>query len=214
MEMLKQTSIANSLESEFRGQAQSERDEKIRQLTEFANLAKDPLPVKEGGMVLIVTCSLVVALIAFAATAQGGNAKGLMGMMGGAALLAIFVLFLIRKYGRIALTLGHDGVRIGRDQEALLPWTAFDDYRVVSHSINGFPTAVEITFDLVPGYTPPPFRGGRFMRYVAKKNKIMLRLNTLKGMNGDYFAEAFGRYWQGGLARLELLNDYGVSLPV
>lgn len=213
MDLQEHSPIASAIEAEFSSHAKDERNEKIRQLTSFANEVKEPLIIREGGMVMIVTCGLVAALLMFVAMSKGGSRNGLMGMLGMSLLVLAFTGWMFRKYGRTVLTLGVDGVRIGKHQEVLLPWAAFDDYHVVSHSINGFPTSIEITFDLAPDYTPPAFHAGRFIRYIPKKSKIWLRLNTLKGMNGDSFAESFGRYWQSGLARLELQEEYGVALP-
>ncbi len=129
----------------------------------------------------------------------------------GAWVLGLFCLtrllrFFLRK-GKPVMTLTTKGILVGTPTTEI-PWAVFEDYQVVSTSHNGMSTGLVLSLFLKEGYTPPAISGdGRVKhrkKYRKMKNRIAIKLFTVKGLSPDDFATLIGTYLAAGRARDEL----------
>jgi hypothetical protein len=193
--------ILDSIEGEFKAQAQNDRKQRIEILAPIARQGTEPLAIHEGSLFMIGVAYVVGVLMLIAGIS---NAKSALGMCLFALLPLGFATFLLLRSKKPIMSLEKDGLVIGTSQKGLIPWTAIDDYRVNVHSTNGVTTAVVLGIDLLQGFVSPKFSGGRRMKYLKKKHQISVHMLGLRGISTDKFAESVGDYWQAGLARAEL----------
>lgn len=180
--------------------SQSLRDFKRQLLVTKANDCASPLYMHEGNTALMSFVGATAVLFLFA------DMK--IGLGGFGALLALGLLgtgaFLWHRSRTPIMTLDANGIWIGQEARALVPWTVVTDFKVEPTQINGISIATRLSVDLAKDYVPFYFSGGRQIKYRQSTNTLVVRTIGFSGMNPEKLTARFGKYWQGGLARAEL----------
>jgi hypothetical protein len=209
------TDIASSLEEEFAGRSQAERDAHIAHLEAIAAKAREPLDIRSHAILTpLLTGALGGMFLAFSLQDMVRGEAGASRYI----LIAGLVLFVPSLWALVGprkprFTLTAEGVRV---KQALLPWESIDDYRIIAHSSNGFPTHTTVYFDHAEGFTPPalgllfPFGN----RLKARKTGLFTSRLTLytgpRGMDEEKLAQRVGEYLDASRARAELARLRGV----
>ena len=193
--------FAQTLETEFKAAADSQRQERIAFLTQIAKQGMETIRLHEGGRFAMFALGLV-ALGAFAASILIPDLS--VGIRSGIAAAGVAFLVIIFKTLRLRqsplLTLKRDGMMFANLSKPL-PWTSIDDYQVQVISQTGF-TMINLTFELAEEARNLVFAGDR--RFKMNNGKLVASTQGVRGMSTDAFLGKLHEYWTGGLARAEL----------
>jgi hypothetical protein len=209
------SSIAQQLEDEYAEAAQTNREEKIKNLRQLAAQGREILTVHENAKSTIIESwifsffSIPVGVFMLLSSVKGGG--GLWGFLiliiGLGSVAFGWMYWHRRKIPFMKLT--EEGLWYV-DLAQPIPWVAIKNYRVeLGHKRGYFMIYVYISENykiLLNKNVQSAWHGGRRVWCNVRTNVIVFKAPGLREMSSPDLLKAFSTYWHAGLARAELIR--------
>ena len=195
--------LAQTLEAEFKATADAERQERVNFLMALAAKAQATQVVFEGGNLSLIALGLAaVGAIAASVLIPNLGTGARSGLAAAGLAFIVIIVRTLRLRRSPVLTLSRDGLLLAKLAKPL-PWTAIHDIQAQVYSNTGV-SMIALTLDLSGQADKATYAGDR--RVKVKDGNLVVSFQGVRGMSDEAFLDRLHEYWQGGLARAELVR--------